>query len=64
MKGVIRFPKRRKYLDFFSRPFAKIQRAARIELEAPSEDRLIRTSFGGDPSVSVTPDPIEIPSWP
>jgi len=32
--------------------------------EAPSEDRLIRTSFGGDPSVSVTPDPIEIPSWP
>jgi len=31
---------------------------------APSEDRLIRTSFGGDPSVSVTPDPIEIPSWP
>lgn len=33
-------------------------------LTSPDQPRLFRSKMGGDPAVSVTPDPIDVPSWP
>jgi len=33
-------------------------------LTSPDQPRLFRSRMGGDPAVSVTPDPIDVPSWP